>query len=177
MLREDYNKIIKSFDITSSISSEFLVNNKLEKVYYWNELIIWYSNGYVTIKGRIPLNLATSIWDKYPNNLYQIRVNGESYSDRPKDHAVDEVYEKEILNHLDELRLNMNAKGYILKCEDSLKRLKKRTGTNKYITCYHIDTKEGFNIFLSEYSEYLVDKKEQEKEKMIKQIVKKLYKK
>ncbi len=177
MKRLEYKEVIKSYDIPSSLSNEFIVNGKLEKVYFWNNLIMWFSTNYVVVKGRIPLVLATSIWQKYPNNTYQIRVDGGSYDNNPREFAVDEKYEKEILSYREMLTSKIEAKDYILKCENSLERLKKRSNLNKYVTCYHIDTKEGLNVFLKEYSEYLTSKKDEEKDKIIDEVVKTLYKK
>ncbi len=176
MKKLEYEDAIKSYDISNSLSSDFIVYKELEKVYFWNNLIIWFNCGYTVVKGKIPLVLATSIWEKYPNTIYQIRVNGEAYDDKPKDFAVDEQYEKEISNFVEKYA-KTDAKKYIEECKASLKRLKKRTGVNKYITCYHIDTKEGLNAFLSEYSKYINEKKEKEKENIINEVVKTLYKK
>ncbi len=177
MKRLEYKEVIKSYDIPSSLSNEFIVNGKLEKVYFWNNLIMWFSTNYVVVKGRIPLVLATSIWQKYPNNTYQIRVDGGSYDNNPREFAVDEKYEKEILSYREDLLSKIDANEYIRKCKDSLERLKKRSTYNKYVTCYHIDKKEGLNAFLSEYSKYINEKKEKEKENIINEVVKTLYKK
>ena len=175
MVREEFNEVIKSFNITNSLSYTF-DKGKMEKVYYWNELVIWYGNGYAVVKGKIPLVLATSVWEKYPNGLYQIRVNGGAYDDKPKEFAVDEQYEREV-NDLCEKYAKTDAKKYIEECKNALEKMKKRSNSNKYINCYHIDTKDGFNIFLEEYCEYLISKKEEEKEKIINEVVKTLIKK
>ena len=176
MIRKDYEDVRKSFNINNNLS-DTIVNGDKEKVYYWNDLAMWFSNGYAVIKGRIPFILANSIFEKYPNKIYEIRVNGGSWCDEPKDYAIDEQYEREIYNFIEEIELNVNSKKYIEQCKNSLKRLKRRNNLNKYVTCYHIDTKEGFNIFLNEYSKYIVEKKEQEKEKIINEVSKTLYKK
>ena len=177
MKRIEYEEVIKSFDIPISVSDEFMVNYKLEKVYFWNDLVIYYTSYYAVVKGKIPFVLAKTIWDNYPNRTYQIRVNGGSDLNQPKDFAVDEQFEREIATYVEELEFKKDPKDYFLKCDDALDRMRRRNKFNKYVTCYHIDTKEGLNAFLKEYIEYINSLKEQQKEDIINEVVKALHKK
>ena len=154
-----------------------MINDKLEKVYFWNDLVIYYTSYYAVVKGKIPFVLADTIWNNYPNRTYKIRVDGGSHLDQPKDFAVDEQFEREIATYLEELGSKNDPSDYTLKCNNALERMRRRNKFNKYVTCYHIDTKEGLNAFLKEYIEYINFLKEQQKEDIINEVVKALYKK
>lgn len=124
---------------------------------YWQNLEISEGDSYYAIvKGRIPLEVAQIICEKYPDNEYGIRIHGNRDREDPKEWAIDEEYEIE--------RDSYPHEGYIShfdieKRHNSLQsNLKKRSDTNKYITLYHIDTKEGLLIFLSEMKDYFLRK-------------------
>lgn len=98
-----------------------------EDVYIWHDMAIWFHGGYAIVHGRIPLEVANIIWQKYPGNPYCIRVNGLKNDIIPIDCAIDD------------------------------ERMKKNDD-DKYIPCYHIDTKEGLLIFLTEIEDYYLRK-------------------
>ena len=107
------------------------------------------------IVGKIPLEVAQTIHDKYPNNEYRIIVEGTFVETSPKKLAVDDEYVK---------KMKKDPKKYI-SCLDlqereerEKSRLEKRSDKNKYIRRYEIETKEGLIIFLTEMKDYLLRK-------------------
>ena len=61
---------------------------------YWQNLEISEGDSYYAIvKGRIPLEVAQIICEKYPDNEYGIRIHGNRDREDPKEWAIDEEYE------------------------------------------------------------------------------------
>ncbi|MBR5369964.1 MAG: hypothetical protein IK137_01525 [Bacilli bacterium] len=126
---------------------------------YWKNLeIIEGDSYYAIVKGKVPLEVALIIYNKYPENQYGIRVEGGRDNYDPKEWAKDDEYQKEADSY---------PKGYTNHFEieeryNSLQsNLKKRPDENKYIGTYHIDTKEGLIILLAEMKDYYLRKHNQ----------------
>lgn len=127
-----------------------------EEVCYWNNLKIWFGNRYFTqVGGCIPLEVANAIYTKYPDNQYGIRVEGGCVDWNPNEWATDWIFEKEVQNYLLE---NLSGKDYEKKCQNARRNLMRRKIDNKYISSYHIDTKEGLLTFILEMKDYYLRK-------------------
>ena len=122
-----------------------------EEVHYWNNLAIFFGGSYYTIvNGRIPLEVANIIYQKYPDNPYDIRVDGGCKDWNPIDRATDDKYEKDIQKYVEEqLEEQIGVDEYLSKCKNAEKNLKRRKNIDdKYLKTYHIDSKEGLLICL-----------------------------
>ena len=119
MNRLEFNEVMKAADINNPLSTTKGRNGTSEEVHYWNNLSIWFGGSYYAIvNGRIPLEVANIIYEKYPENQYNIRVDGGCAYWNPIDWATDD----------------------------------------KYLKTYHIDSKEGLLIFLTEMKDYFLRK-------------------
>ena len=152
MNRLEFNEVMKAVGINNSLSTTEGRYGTREEVHYWNNLAIWFGGSYYTIvKGRIPLEVANIIYQKYPGNPYGIRVDGGCDDWIPIEHATDEKYEQDILNiDLDE--------DYHSQWKNARRNFMRRNNGNKYLTTYHIDSKEGLLIFLTEIKDYYLRK-------------------
>ena len=156
MNRLEFNEIIKAVNIDNALSTTTGIYGTTEDVHYWNNLAIWFGGSYYTIiHGIIPLEVANIIYRKYPDNPYNIRINGGSKDWVPNNYAIDKKYKKEIQEYNNQ---NLSSDEYLIKCQNAKKRLIKRNNINKYITAYHIDSKEGLLIFLTEMKDYYLRK-------------------
>lgn len=114
MNRLEFNEVMKELGINKPLAMATGKYGTKESVYYWQDIAICFSGSYyAVIKGQIPLEVANIIYKKYPNNPYEIRVNGG--------------------------------------CSDWMP---SKWSTNKFINLYHIDTKEGLVILLTEMKDY-----------------------
>ena len=119
MNRLEFNEVMKAVGINNPLSTAEGRYGTREEVHYWNNLAICFGGSYYTIvNGRIPLEVANIIYQKYPGNPYNIRVDGGCNDWNPIDWATDE----------------------------------------KYLKTYHIDSKEGLLIFLTEMKDYFLRK-------------------
>lgn len=142
MNRLEFNEVLKAFDINDCSTLWRYGSNRT--VYFWNGIEIYFGGSYYTvISGKVPLKVANTIYQKYPNNQYGIRINGGCYDYIPIDYAVDDKYKEEVKKH---------------SLEESKKNLLERKNKNKYIEYYHIDSKEGLIILLSELKDYYARK-------------------
>lgn len=108
----------------------------------------------VEINGKIPLEVAKTIYEKYSNPRYGIKISQTAYplnfNPNPVDYAVDEVYEKEIHHY------QMQGPEVLAKNKKrALERLHQRPEKNKYIKRYLISTKEGLIAVITELEKYL----------------------
>ncbi len=156
MNRLEFNEVIKAFGIGKPLSTTTGRYGSIENVHYWGGLAIYFGGSYYTVvNGRIPLEVANIIYGKYPNNPYNIRVDGGSSDWNPVSRAVDDKYEKEIQEYID---MHLDVEDYLELCKKAIKNLKRRTNNNKYLNTYHIDTKEGLLILLTEMKDYYLRK-------------------
>lgn len=112
---------------------------------------------YTIIKGKIPFEVADIIYEKYPNNPYKIRIDGGSEDYKPIEYAIDKQYTKEIA---EELKKTTSLEDFSTINKKLKKEMLKRDDDKKYISKYHIDTKEGLIILLTEMKDYYARKQE-----------------
>lgn len=156
MNRLEFNEIMKAVGINNPLSTTTGRYGSNEEVHYWNNLAIWFGGSYYTIvHGIIPLEVANIIYQKYPNNPYNIRVDGGCKDWLPIEHATDEKYKKDIQEYIEQ---NLSADQYLAKCKNARRNFRRRDNDNKYLTTYHIDSKEGLLIFLTEMKDYYLRK-------------------
>lgn len=118
--------------------------------------VFWWSY-YTIIKGKIPFEVADIIYEKYPNNPYKIRIDGGSEDYKPIEYAIDKQYTKEIA---EELKKTTSLEDFSTINKKLKKEMLKRDDDKKYISKYHIDTKEGLIILLTEMKDYYARKQE-----------------
>ena len=152
MNRFEFKEVMKAVCINSPVSINENGYGATEEVHYWNNLAICFGiRDYARVNGRIPLEVANIIYQKYPGNPYGIRVDGGCDNWIPIEHATDEKYEQDILNiNLDE--------DYHAQWKNARRNFMRRNDDNKYLTTYHIDSKEGLLIFLTEIKNYYLRK-------------------
>lgn len=152
----EFYEVLKAFEINNSLSKEIRFFGVPEKTFYFNNLKINFNeNNYAVIKGKIPYEVASIIYKKYPGNPYGIRIDGGAYNSKLVDHAIDDIYAIEMSKYVEKYR---EMREYIRKCNEAKIYLAERPNNNKYITSYHIDSKEGLIIFLAEMKDYLARK-------------------
>ena len=156
MNRLEFNEVINTTDINNLSSSKKNNYKSDEDLYCWNDIEISFSGSYYSIiNGKVPLEVANIIYEKYPNNPYNIRINGGSNNLIPIEQATDDQYENDIEKYIDE---KPTISKYLEECEKAKKELDNRNDCNKYINKYHIDTKEGLLIFIIEMKDYFLRK-------------------
>lgn len=157
MNRLEFNEVMKAVGINNPLSVAEGRYGTREEVHYWNNLAICFGGSYYTIvNGRIPLEVANIIYQKYPGNPYNIRVDGGCNDWNPIDWATDEKYEKDIQKYVEE---HLGTDEYLLKCKNAKRNFKRRKNIDdKYLKTYHIDSKEGLLIFLTEMKDYFLRK-------------------
>lgn len=152
MNRLEFNEVLKAVGINNHLVNTTGRYGTSEKVHFWQDMAIHFSGSYYTvINGKIPLEVANIIYEKYPNNPYEIRVDGGASNYIPIEHAIDDQYKKEIQEHLD---AHLSTNEYLNRCKKSRRNMLRRKNDNKYIETYHIDSKEGLIIFLTEMKDY-----------------------
>lgn len=106
MNRLEFDEVMKVMEINNLLSITTGENNVGEKI------DIYFGDGYYAIvKGKIPLEVANLIYEKYPNNIYQIRI-GSGYSDlNPNEQAIDDKYKKDIQKYIEQ---NLDADKYLI---------------------------------------------------------------
>ena len=150
MNRLEYNTVLKTFRLEDSDFREQEIDGVIEKVARYKKLSINFDEkGYAVVNGKIPLEVANIIYNKYKDNEYGIRVNGGANDVSPYDWAVDDKYVAKTLYNENE-----RISEYVKRCATENKKFERRVDKNKYINTYHIDTKEGLVIFLSELNDY-----------------------
>jgi len=142
MERKEFENVMEEYKFTPVGMVEY--NYETRNAYYGENLLYYYGGtGYTVINGRVPLEVANNIYKKYPNNEYGIRVDGAAPDAVPSDFAEDDTLKKEV-----------NEYGI----QEAFKNFRNREDSEKYITVYHIDTKEGLKIFIDEMKKYLAEK-------------------
>ena len=69
-----------------------------EAFFLGNKYFFLYSakDGYTIVKGRIPLEVVNTIYEKYLTNLYKIRILGDFMESLSSDYAIDEKYNEDL---------------------------------------------------------------------------------
>lgn len=116
-----------------------LINNfadQLTTKYEFGDVSLFFSGSdYAVVKGKISLEVAKQIYLKYSKKQYGISVEGGSDDNKnPQECAIIDKY----------------IEGF----RDKAKISNKDSDENKFISTYHIDTKEGLVIFLLELDNY-----------------------
>lgn len=152
MNKLEYKEVLNALGIYNPINEY----HTTEETHIWNNVLISFNAGcYAIIKGKIPLEVANIIYEMYPENQYNIRVNGGCINYIPKEHAIDDQYRLEIEQYINE---NLPSEEYIANCKNARRKMQRRKDDNKYIETYHIDTKEGLVILLTELKNYYLRK-------------------
>ena len=75
MNRLEFNEVMKAVGINNPLSTAEGRYGTREEVHYWNNLAIYFGGSYYTIvHGKIPLEVANIIYQKYPGNPYILRL-------------------------------------------------------------------------------------------------------
>lgn len=157
MNRLEFNETLKALDVNNHLLNILGSSGESEAVHFWNNVAMYFGGtDYAVVCGKIPLEVADIIYEKYPNNPYGIRIDGGCNDYIPNEHAVDEQYEKEIQEHLEQ---DLGSDEYLARCMESQKDMLGRSEDNKYIREYHIDSKEGLIILFTELKDYYARKK------------------
>ncbi len=158
MHRIEFKETLKAFKIANPILD---IKGNLgidEEVHIWQNIALYYSgSSYVVIKGKIPLEVAQIIYEKYPNNSYGIHINGEEKSSNPRFYAIDEKFAREIAEieqTINPITNNPHSKELLVKIKKAQAKLQERNDNKKYIKTYHIDSLEGLVIFIAELKDY-----------------------
>ena len=160
MNKFEFKNVIDVLGINNKTSYIISQYGTVEDVYDWNGLeIYFYGHYYSIIKGKIPFEVAQKIYDKYPNNPPSIKIiNGNSYY-TPIDWVKNDDYDKFIPIIFKTLK---NEKQNYENINQIYKNIKQEVITtypnNFYIDAYHIDTKEGLIILLTELQDYFINK-------------------
>ena len=136
-----------------------------KKIHLWNNVIMYHEFDDTVVKGRIPLEVANIIYQKYPDNPYRIKIELDKNNLEPIYYAVDDEFLKDYYDVLEEKFVfeefntseYKNSELYFPKL-----RLSKRPNDNKFITCYRIGTKEGLLILLTELKDYYLRKEKKQ---------------
>ena len=93
MNRLEFNEVMNAVCINNPLSTTKGRYGSNEKVYHWNNLKIWFGGSYyAVIKGKIPLEVANIIYEKYPNNPYGIRIEGGCENWNPNEWGINNKY-------------------------------------------------------------------------------------
>ena len=153
MNRLEFNEIMKAANIKNNGIKTNGRYGSMEDIYCWNNLTMCFGGSYyAVVNGRIPLEVANNIYEKYPNNPHNIRIEGGSVDSVPFNYAIDDKFEEDIKEYYEQNMVNDDFNTYFMNAKNNLE---KRNDDDKYITSYHIDTKEGLVVFLKEMSAYL----------------------
>lgn len=92
MNRLEFNTVLKVLGIKQLETKSY--PGYEEYFYKYNDLTISFCSGkyYAVVSGKIPMEVANIIYEKYPDNPYKIRVNGGQESWNPKDWSLDGEY-------------------------------------------------------------------------------------
>lgn len=123
MNRLEFNEVLKAIGINNPIKNKTGRYGTTEVVHFWNNIEMhFHGSYYAVVRGKVPLEVANIIYEKYPNNPYGIRIDGGCSDYIPIKHVKEEYYGA------------------------------------KYIGLYHIDSKEGLVILLTELNDYYARK-------------------
>ena len=162
MTKLEFEEVLKATDIYNPVATTEGRYNSEEDIHCWNNMALYFSgSNYTIINGKIPLEVANMIYEKYPDNQFGITIDGGNIDCNPADFATDDKLEKELLDY-EEQRFDyhiISDQEYEEKCEKAEKDFANRKGVDgKYLKSYQIDTKEGLLIFITEMKDYLLRK-------------------
>ena len=158
MNRLEFKEVLKAVGVNNPLTDTHNRYGESEEVHYWKDIVMYFGGSYYTIiKGKIPFEVADIIYEKYPNNPYKIRIDGGSEDYKPIEYAIDKQYTKEIA---EELKKTTSLEDFSTINKKLKKEMLKRDDDKKYISKYHIDTKEGLIILLTEMKDYYARKQE-----------------
>lgn len=158
MTRLEFYEILDALGIDNHILNARGANGLEQEVYFWNNLLIYFSGtDYAIIKGNIPLEFANILYNKYPESHQKMRING-GVGYIPIEQATDELCGKEVRKLLRE-RLDKDDYEYNERLKKIRSDMLNRPNEDKYIEEYCIDSKEELIIFLTELKDYCARKK------------------
>ena len=138
MNRLEFNEVLKEFDIDNSLIDTTGGYNSNEESHFWDNTSIYFSDSYYAIvKGKIPFEVDKIISEKYQKEQYGIRPVGSNNSCN-------------LVQFSDTNSLGIT--------EESKNDASKKEAKNTYIETYHIDSKEGLIILLTELKDYYAKK-------------------
>ncbi len=157
MNRLESNTVLEVLGINNRISSIEGKSDVLEDVYLWNDFTIYfYGSDYTIVRGKVPLEVAQRIYEKYPENPYGIRVEGGANSNIPLEWATSEEYENFINESLNELKPDFDKLEKVIFARRT--EIFQNNPQSLYIGTYHVDTKEGLLILLTELHDHIASK-------------------
>ena len=152
MYEFEFEKVMKVMGLKPIRKSEG-VDLKEHDVYECCGLDILYGgNYYASVHGKIPFEVVKTIYNKYPENQHGIRIEGGVEKNKPDDYAQDDALKNEISEIYNQDHLSCWDIESLVK--QAKEKVKERSDKDKYITFYHIDTKEGLLIFITELKDY-----------------------
>ncbi len=156
MNKLEFKEVLNAFGINNHLMDTNGRYGSKEEIHFWNNIALYFGGSFYTVvMGKIPLEVANIIYEKYPDNQHNIRVDGGESDYVPNEHAVDSQYEQELQENA---KQNLAAEIFLKRCQRAQEQMQKRSDEGKYIKKYHIDSKEGLVIFLSELNDYYARK-------------------
>lgn len=152
MYNFEFEKVMKVMGLSPVGEIEGVDLKKHDLYKYCGLNVSFGGSNYAVVDGKIPLEVVKTIYKKYPENQYKIRINGGREDYDPDDWARDDAFDKEIREINDQYDFSHDEWKSLV--NQAKEKLKKRKTKGKYITSYHIDTKEGLLIFLTEMQDY-----------------------
>ena len=71
MNRLEFNEVLKTLGINNPLISTTGRYGESEQVHFWQNIAIYFEGSYYTVvRGKVPLEVANIIYQKYPNNPY-----------------------------------------------------------------------------------------------------------
>lgn len=138
MNRLEFNEVLKEFDIDNNLIATTGRYNSDEELHFWDNTSIYFSDSYYAIvKGKIPFEVDKIISEKYQKEQCGIRSVGSNNSCN-------------LVQFSDTNSLGIP--------EESKNDASKKEVKNTYIETYHIDSKEGLIILLTELKDYYARK-------------------
>lgn len=153
MNRFEFKEVMNAFGIIATMEERYGI---IEEIYHWDNLKFSFDTYfYATVYGRIPLEVANIIYEKYPNNPFRIMVGdvGDEYD--PSKYATDDRFKKAKQEYGSQ---DLEFAKYLSKCRIAERNFRRRIAAKKYIEFYRFYTKEGLIIFLNEMKDYYLRK-------------------
>ncbi|MDD2181208.1 MAG: hypothetical protein PHW32_02435 [Bacilli bacterium] len=160
MNRLEFKNVMDVLGIDNKVSNIKGRYGSTEDVHSWNDFkIYFYGSYYSVVEGKIPLEVAKIIYDKYPNNPYSIRVAGGADDNKPSDWAKSEEYNKFVNAAFEVFKEDCNYfNKYKAVINNKKQKILEKDPESLYIDMYHIDTKEGLLILITELQDYFIRK-------------------
>ena len=72
MNRLEFNEVLKTLGINNPLINTKGRCGESEQVHFWQNIAIYFGGSYYTaVRGKVPLEVANIIYQKYPNNPYK----------------------------------------------------------------------------------------------------------